>query len=111
VGDEPWRRVVHGREADTGAKVGVSEFLEKLSGSALGDAGSAVYDQVLVQAHGVACAGFDGQRDPAVVTDVAYLAVLGKVACHDLIAVQTHPDDAHLGAAVGVQGHQVRQGR
>jgi hypothetical protein len=71
--------VVHGRETDSGAKVGVSEFLEKLRGSSLGDAGSAVDDEVFVQAHGVARAGFDGQRDPGVVADVAYLAVLGKM--------------------------------
>ena len=35
---------------------------------------SAVDDQALVQAHGVALVGFDGQRDPGVVADVAYLA-------------------------------------
>jgi hypothetical protein len=29
---------------------------------------------------------------------VAHIAVRGKVACHDLIAVETDPDDAHLGA-------------
>src|SRR5262249_26568332 len=76
----------------------------------LGDVGGAVDDQVLVQAHCVALAGFDGQRDAAVGADIAHLAVLGKVACHDLIAVETDPDDAHLRAAVAVQGHQVRHG-
>src|SRR6266536_3081656 len=79
--------------------------------ASLGDARSAVDDEVFGQAHGVALAGFDGERDTAVVADVAHLAVLGKVACHDLIAVEANPDDAHLRAAVGVQGHQMRQGR
>jgi hypothetical protein len=37
-------------------------------------------------------------RNTAVVADIAYLAVLGKVPCHDLIAVQTDPDDADLSA-------------
>jgi hypothetical protein len=32
------------------------------------------------------------------------------VGCHDLIGVETDPDDGHLGAAAGAQGHQVRQG-
>src|SRR5689334_24888564 len=84
VGDEPWRRMVHRREAHTGTEIGVSESLEKLRGSSLGDAGSAVDDQVFVQAHGVALVGFDGQRNPAVAADVAYLAMLGKMPCHDL---------------------------
>src|SRR5690242_4105284 len=110
VGDVARRRVVYGREAGIRPEIGTSEFLEKLSGSSLGDAGSAVDDQVFVQAHGVALAGLDGQRDAAVAADVAHLAVLGKVGRHDLIAVETDPDDAHLGAAVPVQGHQVRQG-
>ena len=56
-----------------------------------------------------AVAGFEGQRDAAVVADVAYLAVLGKMARHDLIAVEPHPHDGHLRAAVWVQGHQVRK--
>jgi hypothetical protein len=89
----------------------VSEVLQKLGSSSLGDAGSAVDDQVFIQAHCVARAGFDGQRDTTVVADIAHLAVLGQVASHDLIAVETDPDDAHLRAAVRVQGHQVRQGR
>ena len=80
VSDVPGRRVVHGREADTGAEVGVSESLEKLCSASLGDARSAVDDQVFGQAHGVALAGFDGERDTAVAADVAHLAVLGKVA-------------------------------
>jgi len=79
-----------GGKRTPGPEVGVSEFLQKLRGPSLGDAGSAVDDQVLVQAHGVALVGFDGQRDPGVVADVAYLAVLGKMPCHDLIAVQAH---------------------
>src|SRR6516225_8066940 len=69
VGDVARRRVVHGREADIGPEVGMSEFLEKLSGSSLGDPGGAVDDQVFVQAHGVALVGFDRQRDAAVVAD------------------------------------------
>ena len=111
VGDIPGRRAVHGREADIGTKIGAGESLEKFGGASLGDAGSAVDDKVFVQAHGVALVGFDGQRDPAVVADVAHLAVLGKVARHDLVPVQAHPYDAHLGTAVRVQGHKVRQGR
>jgi len=49
----PGGRFVHRREADISAKVGVSEFLEKLRPSTFGDAGSAVDDEVLVQDHGV----------------------------------------------------------
>jgi len=63
VSDEPRRRVVHRRKADTGAEIGVSESLEKLRGASLGDSGSAVDDQVFGQAHGVALAGFEGERD------------------------------------------------
>src|SRR5262249_28866778 len=91
VSNEPGRRVVHGREADTSTEVGVSEFLQKLGGASLGDAGSAVDDEVLVQADGGAVAGFDGERDTAVVADVAHLAMLGKVTCHELVAVETDP--------------------
>src|SRR5580658_205207 len=111
MGDVPGRRVVHRREADVGTKIGAGESLEESGGTSLGDAGSAVDDQVFVQAHGVTRVGLDGQRDPAVVADIAYLAVLGEVARHDLVPVQAHPYDADLWAAVRVQGHKVRQGR
>src|ERR1051326_6276396 len=87
VGDVPGRRVLHWREADVGTKVGAGESLEEVGGTSFGDAGSAVDDQVFVQAHGVARVGLDRQRNPAVVADIAYLAVLGEVACHDLVPV------------------------
>jgi hypothetical protein len=111
VSDIPGRRAVHGRKADIGTKIGAREPLEKFGRTSLGDAGSAIDDEVFVQAHGVARVGFEGERDTAVVADIAHLAVLGKVARHDLVPVQAHPYDAHLRAAVGVQGHKVRQGR
>jgi len=41
----------------------VSEFLEKFRDTFLSDSGSAVDDQVFGQAHGVALAGFEGERD------------------------------------------------
>jgi acyl-CoA synthetase (AMP-forming)/AMP-acid ligase II len=87
VGDVPGRRVVHWRKADIGTKIGAGESLEEFGSTSLGDAGSAVDDQVFVQAHGVTRVGLDGQRDPAVVADIAYLAVLGEVARHDLVPV------------------------
>jgi hypothetical protein len=111
VGDVAGRRVVHRREADTWAEVGAGEFLQELWGASFGDAGGAVDDEVLIQAGGVALAGLDRERDPAVVADVAQLAVVGKVAGHYLVAVEADPHDGHLGAAVWVQSHQVRQGR
>ena len=110
VGDEPGRGIVDGREADHGAKADVSESLEKFGGASIGDAGSPVDDEVFGQAHGLAGVSLDGQSGAAVVANVAYLAVLGKVGHHDLIAVQADTDDAHLRTAVGVQGHQVRRG-
>jgi hypothetical protein len=61
--------------------------------------------------HGIAGLGFDRQRDPAVVADIAHLAVLGQVSRHDLVAAGAGPYHGHLGAAVRVQGHQVSQGR
>src|SRR6266568_3968908 len=111
AGDVSGWRVVHRREADAGAEVAVGEFLEQLGSAAFGDARSAVNDQVLVQAHGVAYLGFDREHHPAVVTDIAHLTVLEKMSGHDLIAVETDPDHGHLRAAVGVQGHKVSQGR
>ena len=111
VGDISGRWAVHGRKADIGTKIAAGESLEKFGSASLGDAGGAVDDQVLVQADGVALVGFDGQRHPAVVADIAHLAVLRKVARHDLIPVQAHPYETHLGTAVRVQGHKVRQGR
>ena len=111
VSDIARRWAVHGRKADIGTKIGAGEPLEKFGRTSFGDAGSAVDDEVFVQAHGVALVGFEGERDTAVVADIAHLAVLGKVARHDLVPVQTHPYHAHLGAAVRVQGHKVPQGR
>jgi hypothetical protein len=61
--------------------------------------GSAVDDKVLVQADGVALVGFNGEGDTAVVADIAYLAVLEKVARHDIVPVQAHPYD---GAVMGI---------
>jgi hypothetical protein len=74
VGDVAGRRVVHRGETDAGAEVRAGELLEQLCGASLGDAGGAVDDEVLVQARGVALAGLDGERDAAVVADIAYLA-------------------------------------
>ena len=87
VGDVPGRWVVHRREADIGTKIAAGESLEQFGSTSLGNAGSAIDDKVFVQAHGVTRVGLDGQRDPAVVADVTYLAVLGKVARHDLVPV------------------------
>jgi hypothetical protein len=61
-------------ESDIEAKIGAGEPLEKFGDTSLGDAGSAIDDQVLVQAHGVALVGFEGERDTAVVADIAHLA-------------------------------------
>jgi hypothetical protein len=78
VGDESWRRVVHGRKADTGAEISVSEFLEKFCGASLGNARSAIDDEVFVQACGVALAGFDGECDTAVVAMLRTLRCSGR---------------------------------
>ena len=71
-----------GGKRTSGTKIDAGESLEKFGRSSLRDAGSAVDDKVLVQAHGVALVGFEGERDTAVVADIAHLAVLGKVARH-----------------------------
>jgi hypothetical protein len=52
--------------------------------------GSAVDDKVFVQADGVALVGFNGEGDTAVVADIAYLAMLEKVARLDIVPVQAH---------------------
>lgn len=67
-----------GREPHTGAGIRVSELLEQAGGSAIGNSGGAIDNEVLGQAHRVAPAGLDRERDLAVVADIAYLAVLGR---------------------------------
>ena len=89
VGDVPGWGVIHWREADLRTEVGVSELLEELGSSSLGNARRAVYDQVLDKAHGVTRAGFEREGDAAVVADIAHLAVLGEVARDDLVPVQS----------------------
>ena len=51
----------------------------------------------------------EGQHDPRVSLDVAQLHVPLHMAADEIIAVQSDPDDAHLGASVGVDGAQVSQ--
>src|SRR5262249_48895101 len=111
VGDVPGRGVIHWREADLRTEVGVSELLKELSSSSLGNARPAIYDEVLVEAHSVTRVGFDREGDAAVVAHIAHLAVLRKMGGHDLVAVKTDPHHGHLGTAVGVERHQVSQGR
>ena len=108
-GDEPGRRVGHGRELHAWAQVHLGEALEELRRPTLGDAGGAVDDEVLVEPHGVALVSLDGERDPRVTPDVADLLVLVQVGAHDLVAVEAHPHQAHLGAAVRPQGHEVAE--
>src|SRR6266536_373909 len=111
VSDVSGWRVIHRREADLRTEVGVSELLKEFGSSSLGNARRAIYDEVLVEAHGVTRVGFDREGDAAVVADIAHLAMLGKMGGHDLVAIKTGPYHGHLGTAVGVQGHQVSQGR
>jgi hypothetical protein len=49
----------------------------------------------------------DGQHDAGVAFDVAQLQVVAPVAADWLVAVQADPDDADLGATIGVDGGQV----
>jgi hypothetical protein len=100
------------RKADIGTKVGARESLEKVGRTFLRNAGSAVDDEVFVQAHGVALVGFDGESDTAVVADVAHLAMLGKMARHDLVAVQALwvPKLCHLMRPGRIRGSGRRAG-
>ena len=108
MSDISGRRAVAGRKADIGTKIGAGESLEQFGSTTLRDAGGAVDDQVLIQAYGIALLRFDGERHPAIVADITHFAVLRKMACHDLVPVQTYPYHGHLRTAVRVQGHKVR---
>ena len=48
VGDVARGRIIHGRKLDLGPEVDMSQGLKQLCGAALGDAGPAVDDDVLV---------------------------------------------------------------
>jgi hypothetical protein len=49
----------------------------------------------------------EGQHDAGVAFDVAQFQVVAQVPADWLVAVQTDPDDADLGAAIGVDGGQM----
>src|SRR5918999_1137437 len=72
---------------------------------------SAVDDQVMLQTELVALLSLDRQGNARVALYVLDLPVARQVPAHDLVAVQAHPDAAHLRRSVWIQRYQVSQGR
>ena len=103
------RRVVHWRKLHIGAEIGASKLLKELRCTALGDASTAMDDDVLIKSNLVACAGLNGQRDAWVTANVSDLPVLGQVSGDDLVAIQADPDNRDLRPSVRLERHQVRQ--
>jgi hypothetical protein len=56
-----------------------------------------------------ALVGLDGDHHAGVAAEVAHFDVLGGMHHHEVVAVDGDPRAAHLRAAVGVKGHDVRQ--
>ena len=93
------------REDCVGSQVDVREVLKQRTGSALQHAGTAVDNQVLAQAPLVERRGLDGEDHPRVALDIANLQSVLHVRGHDFRPIESDPDTANLGAAVGVEGH------
>jgi len=73
------------------------------------DSGACVEHGVGVEEDARLAWRFEGQHDAGVAFDVAQLQVVAHVAADWLVAVQADPDDADLGATIGVDGGQVGQ--
>lgn len=109
VSDVARRRVVRSRKLHVGTKVGASKLLEQFRRTALGDPGTAMHDDVLIESDRVACAGLDGQRDSRVAANVSDLPVLRQVGGDDLIAIQADPDNRDLRSSIWLERHQMRK--
>src|SRR5262245_38097627 len=99
-------RVRHGRELRARTHVGLRQLLEELGSAAFDDLGGAFHHQVVLHAV-LAALGLDRQRHPGVAPDVADLLILHELADHDVIAVESYPDDRHVRAPVAVDGHEM----
>ena len=71
------------------------------------DRGAGVEHPVWVEEDARLARRVEGQHDAGVAFDVAQLQVVAHVAADWLVAVQADPDDADLGATIGVDGGQV----
>ena len=70
----------------------MSEPLQQLRSPAFGDPGTAVHDEVLLQARRVKLRPFEGDDDARVALDVAHLLVQREVTGHELVPVEADPD-------------------
>jgi hypothetical protein len=109
VSDITGRRVVHRRKLHIGPEISTSKLLKQLRCTALGDASTAVDDDVFIKSNLVARTGLNGQRDAWVTANVSDLPVLGQVRRDDLVAIQSDPDNRDLRPSVRLERHQVRQ--
>jgi hypothetical protein len=65
-------------------------------------------DDVLIEAHLIACASLNRQRDSRVPANVSDLSVLRQMGGDDLIALQADPDNRDLRSSVWLERHQMR---
>ena len=109
VHDPSRRRVVARRELHVRAEVEVRELLEELRPAALGDSGRPVHHEVLLQSGRLDLTALDRQRDPRVALEVSDLLSSTEVCEHNLVAIESHPDDRNLRRSVRIDRYQVRE--
>lgn len=102
------RGIGKGRKDGSRPDICLSQSLEQLRRSALGDPGHPMDHAGVPHPDLVRRLGFQGQDDAWIATHVAKFALPAvQMGGHEFITVQTHPDDRDLGRPVLVDGDEV----
>src|ERR1700730_3538523 len=109
AGEEPGRRALR-RELHVRLTQDRVELLEELGPPALGDSRGSGDGKVGPHPGAGPAERHDRDGDAGIVADVAHLLVFGEVRGDEFVSVgrrlQRHPNQTHLGAAVGIEGDQ-----
>ena len=89
----------------------MGEPLEQLGRAAFHESRPSMGDEVLLQPGRLQRGSFDRERDARISSDVSQLSLIGaEMSRDDLVVLKSDPDTRHLGRAIRVERHEVREG-
>jgi hypothetical protein len=100
-------RIIHRWERNIGSQVDVREALEQLRCATLLNPGTAVDDEVLLQAGRVNTRALERERNTWVAADIDELLSLTQVPGDDVFPVESDPDAGDLRRTVPTNGDEV----